>query len=458
MRLSEIAEVVHAKNDVSNWSNIEVNSFQFDSRLIKSGGFFVPLSGNDDGHKYIKKAYEMGALASFCQPDKLNLVPDGFPIVIVDDPLKAFQTLASFWIKKVNPKVIAITGSNGKTTTKDIVASILKNNYRVHETQSSFNNEIGVPFTILSMPEDTEYLVLEMGMDRAGQLDELSNIAHPDIAVITMIGEAHIEFFKTRDRIADAKMEITNHLSNNGTFIFNGDEPLLLKRANKFANEYTFGHINDNYISAKNIHLDYQNYITTFQTNLTDNNVFKLPLMGTYNVDNALPGILIGLLAGIRVEDIKSKLNNLSLTKNRTELLKGQKGETILSDVYNSNPTAVIDVLNVFSNMQTNGKRIVVLGDMLELGDDAVALHSNLSNYLNPQSIDEVYLIGTYIKNLSDILKEKFDPEKIHYYLNDDLDSLANSLKDSITGEDLILLKASHGLHLEKVLANLIGD
>lgn len=194
MSLAEINRAVDSKSDVSKYQEIEVTSVAFDSRNLKPGALFVPLVDNNDGHDYINDAIKNGAVATLWQNNHEHL-PLDFPVLQVDDTLDALQELAKYYLTKINPRVIAVTGSNGKTTTKDMIASILSTQFNVTKTHANFNNEIGVPITVLSMEPNTEMLVIEIGMDRPGQLDYLSRLVQPDVAVITMIGEAHIEFF-----------------------------------------------------------------------------------------------------------------------------------------------------------------------------------------------------------------------------------------------------------------------
>ena len=206
MQLSEVAQALAAPEPV-DVGQVTVTSVGFDSRQLTAGALFIPLIGEHDGHAYVAAAKRAGAVATLWQADH-GPVPADLPAIVVPDTLAALQRLARYYLERVNPRVVAVTGSNGKTTTKDMIAAVLGTTFTVHKTNANFNNEIGVPVTVLGMDERTEVLVVEMGMDRSGQLDALSKLVSPDVAVITMIGEAHIEFFGTRERIADAKMEL----------------------------------------------------------------------------------------------------------------------------------------------------------------------------------------------------------------------------------------------------------
>ncbi|WP_334331754.1 UDP-N-acetylmuramoyl-tripeptide--D-alanyl-D-alanine ligase [Companilactobacillus sp. HBUAS59544] len=451
MKLREVYSALKIQNE--NVADVEITGVCFDSRKAKSGDLFFPLKGERDGHEFINSAIENGVSATIWQSDH-EIPNDKIPYVVVENVSEAFETLAKYYLQKVNPKVVAVTGSNGKTTTKDMIAKILSTSNNVAKTPQNFNNEIGVPYTILNMPTNTEVLVVEMGMDRFGQIDHLSNIAHPDISVITMIGEAHIEFFGTRDKIADAKMEITNHLNEDGAFVYNGDEPLLLERAKKVnQRQMTFGNHATNDLYATEITPG--KTTTHFRVNLWPELDFEIPMMGEYNVSNALAAMEVGRLSHIKPAAMQQALSELFVTANRTEWLKAKNGADILSDVYNSNPTAAIEVLNSLKDIKT-GRKLIVLGDMLELGDASRRLHESLADSIDPENFSKVYLIGDYMKFLQDKLSDKYDSTNLFWYEKDQLSELTADLKKELQPNDTILLKASHGIHLENVLHELI--
>ncbi|MBD5805605.1 UDP-N-acetylmuramoyl-tripeptide--D-alanyl-D-alanine ligase [Lactobacillus sp. 0.1XD8-4] len=457
MKLAEIAKAINAQNDIEQWKDVEVTSVSFDSRHLEQGSLFVPLQGVQDGHQYVPSAFTNGAAASLWASDH-EITDQAHPLLVVSDPLKALQQLGKYYLHKINPIVVAVTGSNGKTTTKDMIASILSTQFNVTKTYANFNNEIGVPVTLLNMESNTEVVVVEMGMDRFGQLDFLSKLVNPDIAVITMIGEAHIEFFGTRDKIADAKMEITNGLKEDGTLVFNGDEPLLEERAKNITQQQMrFGRQLSNDLYATSV--KEQSRQVAFTVNEWPDENFMIPMVGEYNVNNALAAIGVGRILHITPAHMKEALANVELTENRAEWVDGKNGEQILSDVYNSNPTAAKQVLKTIAAMPANGRRIVVLGDMLELGDAAPRLHASLAEEIDPQKINSVYLVGEQMKNLKDkLIQDGYPADDIHHYASSDLKQLIADLTATLTGDDLVLLKASHGIHLEEVLAALKAE
>ncbi|WP_137597977.1 UDP-N-acetylmuramoyl-tripeptide--D-alanyl-D-alanine ligase [Paucilactobacillus kaifaensis] len=453
MKLAEVAKAISVENDISRWQDVEISSVAFDSRQIANGALFVPLNGKQDGHKFVSSAFNHGASATLWASD--HPFEEGEqPFLVVKDPLRALQELGKYYLSKINPIVVAVTGSNGKTTTKDMIASILSTQMNVTKTYENFNNQIGVPVTLLNMESNTEAVVVEMGMDHPGELDFLTKMVNPDIAVITMIGEAHIEFFGTRDKIADAKMEITHGLKEDGTFVFNGDEPLLTQRASQVDRvQRTFGRQLENDLYATSVNLT--SHEIKFTTNMWPETEFTVPMMGEYNVNNALAALSVADLLRIDPMNMQTGLAHVELTQNRAQWVVGQKGEQILSDVYNSNPTAAKQVLHAFSLTHAQGKRVVVLGDMLELGDAAANLHASLAQELDPSKVQSVYLIGSHMKVLRDKLQDKYPDNQLHYYVVEQKEGMTKQLENDLTADDIVLLKASHGLHLETVLASL---
>ena len=456
MKLAEIARVVGATCATGDADSPTVTGVCFDTRQLQPGDLFIPLSGERDGHSFIPQAAAAGAAATFVAADHAP-VTTSLPTLVVPDPLTALQQLAQYYLlMKVNPKVVAITGSNGKTTTKDMTAAVLATQYHVVKTPDNYNNEIGVPMTILGMETNTEVLVLEMGMDRPGQLHHMSTLTEPDVAVITMIGEAHIEFFKTRDKIADAKLEITDGLKEDGTFIYNGDEPLLRDRATAVPQQQkTFGLDPQNNLFAKDIE-SFETH-TDFSLSKWPDLRFTIPVMGEYNVTNALAAILVGRRFHVKPEAIQSALAHFTITANRTQWLTGDAGEQLLSDVYNANPTAMKLVLRDFAGFPCSGRRIAVIGDMLELGDATAELHAGVADALAPEQIPVVYLYGSAVQALRDRLATTYPAEAVHYYPQDRQAALIADLQRTVRYDDIVLLKASHGLHLENVVDALVA-
>ncbi|EMB71980.1 putative D-Ala-D-Ala adding enzyme [Streptococcus mutans 15VF2] len=445
LTLQEIASVVGAQNDVSLFEDLTINAIEFDSRQIKTGDLFLPLQGARDGHEFIDTAFANGAVATFSEK---NITSD-YPYILVVDCLKAFQDLAQYYLEKMRVDVIAVTGSNGKTTTKDMIATILATTYKTYKTQGNYNNEIGLPYTVLRMPDDTEKIVLEMGQDHLGDIALLSNLTHPHIAVVTLIGEAHLEFFGSREKIAEGKMQITQGMDGHGILIAPAD-----KIINSFLPEkqkvIRFGADEDIFVTELEEHKNYLN----FKTNFLDNEI-KLPVTGKYNATNAMIASYVGKLLNVSEEKIISALAQLNLTRNRTEWKKAANGADILSDVYNANPTAMKLILETFSSIPANngGKKIAVLADMKELGDSELALHAAMIASLDPAVIDRIFLFGPLMQALADEVAQVYSVGKWYYFAQaDQVDELTEQIQKVLGPNDQILLKGSNSMKLAQVV------
>lgn len=427
-------------------NEVTVTGVEFDSRKIQAGDLFVPLKGTNDGHEFVSKAIENGAKATLWSNDPAT-APAGIAVILVKDTLLAFQALASYYLLEENPDVIAITGSNGKTTTKDMTESVLSQKFRTYKTQGNYNNDIGLPYTILHMPEGTEKLILEMGMDHAGEISILSELAEPDVAAITIIGEAHIENLGSREKIADAKMEITTGLASDGLLIIPADEPLLEERTSSVSQTVeTFG-IQKGDLSATILNED--KGATVFSV---DDNGYQIPLPGSYNVENALIAMAIGRWFDVSTEEIFQGLAYVQVTQNRTQWLKASNGADILSDVYNANPTAMGLVLDTFAKLPTEGRRLAVLADMLELGADSYSLHASMAEHINNKDFQEIYLYGDEMKGLKLALADRYPTLAVHYFTKNDKVQMMQMLKESLQTTDSVVLKGSNGMGLIEVV------
>lgn len=453
MNLS-VREIVAAVNGVNHAIQHEdqcVESVEFDTRKVIENSLFVPLKGARDGHDFIPQAIESGASLVLSERE----LSEGVSYIKVEDTLVALQKLAQYFLEKVHPKVIGITGSNGKTTTKDMTEAVLSQHYKTYKTQGNYNNHIGLPYTILSMPEDTEMLVLEMGMDHKGEIEVLSNISKPDIAAITLIGESHIEYLGSRAGIAEAKMEITAGLKEDGVLIIPNDEPLLKRMIIDIPQTVdTFGVGTEATLSASI--LSETKVDTQFETNLFEGEVFSIPVLGGYNVKNALIALLIGHFFNVPVSKMKNGLATFDLTKNRTEWLKTNDGIDILSDVYNANPTAMKLVLDTFSALKLEGRKFIVLGDMLELGELSNQMHESVAEHISPKKIDQVYLYGEQMESLYNLLHERMPQGSIHFYRKTEKKEMMTHLSEKMQPKDTVFLKASNGMGLSEVVEFLL--
>ena len=448
--LYEIAEVLSAKNDVTQFENVALRNAEFDSRLIESGDLFVPLKGARDGHDFIPTAFAQGAAATLSE----HPVAEG-AYILVDDVLTDFQRLAQYYLEKMQVDVLAVTGSNGKTTTKDMLAQLLATSYKTYKTQGNYNNEIGLPYTVLHMPEDTEKLVLEMGQDHLGDIHLLSELAKPKTGIVTLVGEAHLEFFGSRAEIAQGKMQIADGLRKDG---------LLIVPADKIVNEFLpadcklvrFGPDADIFLTR----LEERKDSLSFECNFLEQRI-DLPVTGKYNATNAMIAAYAALQEGVSEAAIAQAFSELELTRNRTEWKKAANGADILSDVYNANPTAMRLILETFSTIPANpgGRKLAVLADMKELGADSKSMHGSMITSLNPEIVTDLFLYGQDMEALYDYAKEIYPPGKVHYFSKNDekdqFEQLTKAVRDKLTPADQILLKGSNSMNLAKLVEDL---
>lgn len=457
--LMDVVKAVYAIDYTAKDRGISVTNVEFDSRKVTPGTLFVPLQGTSDGHDYVHKAIEQGAVAVLWARDQDSAPCDQVACVFVDDTLEAFQALAKYYRRVVNPIVVGVTGSNGKTTTKDMTAFTLEAKYRVHKTQGNYNNEIGLPYTILKMEEDCQVCVLEMGMSGPGEIEELTLIAQPDIAAITVIGESHLEFLGSRQGIAQAKMEIVKGLKEDGILIYPGNEPLLAAIVEDLSLDqkiYQFGFDNRYDVYAYDI-VEEQNQ-TFFKTNVDDNVLSSIPVIGAYNVSNALIALTVAKVLSIPMEQAIFKLSQFKLTANRVEWLKTFNDADLLNDAYNASPTSMKAILKTLSSvpLEKEGRKIAVLGDIRELGPESRSLHQSLASVIDPDLIKKVYLFGPEMLALYDVLKDKYDQEDL-YYERQDHQVLIDQLKEEMQSDDVVLVKSSLGVDLLQVVTALTG-
>lgn len=460
LTLTEVVDHLTTSNRPHIADGATITNVEFDSRLVTPGTLFVPLTGGaTDGHHYVQQAIEAGATATLWSHQDLLAPTDRISVIYVPDTLKAMQELANYYRKCLNPIVIGITGSNGKTTTKDMTAQVLIVKYHVHKTQGNYNNEIGLPYTLLKMPEDTEVVVTEMGMTDFGEIEYLSKIAEPDIAAITLIGESHLEFLKSRAGIAKAKLEILSGLKDGGTFFYPGQERLIeqeMPELNKTINTVRFGLSRDNDVYAYAI-TEEQNR-TYFKTNLDENVTCSIPVMGSYNVANALIALSIASALNVPIEQAIFQLSRFELTEHRLEWLKTPQGAQVLNDAYNASPTSMKAILESLSRirMDRQGRKIAVLGDIRELGEESRSYHESLAQVLYPDKITKVYLFGPQMYYLYRVLQDKYGPEALVYEERDH-QRVIDLLQADTRPDDIILIKSSLGVDLLKVVTEITG-
>ncbi len=433
---------------------VMIQGVSTDSRKINKGCLYVPLAGERfDGHDYADQALASGAGAILWQEDH-GTPPEG-PVILVQDTLVALQSLASSYLKESEAKVVGITGSNGKTTVKDMVTALLETKFKVHKTQGNFNNQIGLPLTVLDMPEDTEIVVLEMGMSGRHEIELLSSIAQPDTAIITNIGESHLLQLGSREEIARAKVEIISGMKPGGLLIYHGDEPLIpmvlaepeTKKPDSF-NTFTFGTEQDNDDYPTGIMFHGRGIIFTSHRHSGEG--FSLPLLGRHNVINALAALAAAEHYGVSDEQIREGFSGLRLTSMRIECIETEHGVTVLNDAYNASPVSVKAALDVLADMKGYRRRIAVLGDMLELGDNEQEYHAEIGRYLSPDMVDMVYTYGPLSVHTAEAASPHLPEGQVIAF--SDKQALIDALVQEVSNKDIVLVKASRGMKLEEVV------
>ena len=422
--------------DIKNLHNkfLECNSIlDIDSRSIRNGSMFFAIKGEKfDGNKFANEALEKGAKIAVIDSDDIDF-NNNSNIIKVDDSLKTLQDLALFHRKSVKSKILAITGSNGKTTSKELIHSILSTSYKTISTDGNFNNHIGVPLSLLRIKDGTEFSVIELGANNFGEINFLSKITEPDYGYITNFGKAHLEGFKNISGVIKGKTELYNWLiENDKTLILNYDDPEQLKF--KSSNHFSFGSkLNSKHVFEK---IDSKNV-----TVKCDGIVYKTNLYGDYNFSNICCAISIGLEFGIKPKLIQEKLKYYSSKNNRSELIK-INNKNIVLDAYNANPTSVEFAIKSF--MKNKGTKAIVLGDMFELGENSAIEHKKIIDITDELSIDRCIFIGEeFFKLKQDSVKNIFFKTKEDFY------ELGDIIK-----EENILIKGSRGMQMEGVLKN----
>ena len=451
--LQQIQNMIEIKNNISSFQDVTIHGVTIDSRKIQPGNLFIPFKGeHSDGHTYVEAALKSGAAAALWQRDVPN-PPANLPILIVEDTLEAIQELARSYRNELDVKVVGITGSNGKTTVKDMTANLLSLQYKVKKTEGNYNNHLGMPLTILALDEDTEIAVLEMGMSGKGEIEFLTKLARPNVAIITNIGEAHLQDLGSREAIAEAKLEIVQGLQDDGLLIYMGDETILkdgLASANRNINTQTFGrsHQNDLYP----VEIETKQNGSRFKVNKADFE-FHLQVLGAHNVLNELSEMLTAHYFNIPYEKMNDGFVHLKLTQMRMELVEGVKGERIINDAYNASPTSMRAAIDLISNLPDYERKIVVLGDMLELGEKEKEFHYEMGKSLDPQKINYVFTYGPLAAQIAQGAMVAFPSDRVFSFL--DKQSLMDQLVKRTDKETLILVKASRGMKLEEVVTEL---
>lgn len=445
LNLKEIIEAVNGEILVKN-NEGAFNKVSTDTRKIDKDNLFIALKGeNFNGNDYTIQAIEKGASIVIVDEVKFELkdLQNRGTIIKVKDTKTALGDLARFYRKKLGIKVVGVTGSTGKTSTKDLVAAFLSGKYRVFKTQGNFNNEIGLPLMIFELSKDYDIAVLEMGMSNFGEINKLASIALPDVAAITNVGVAHIEYLKTRENILKEKMSIADYFGEKNSLILNCENDMLklINKSDKYSLE-KIGYDEDYDVCAKNIELTSE--YTSFDAITKENKShrFTLSMIGEHNVLNALLGIRVAIDFGLTFDEMEKGLQNFNATSMRLEFIKNDKF-VIINDSYNANPDSMKAALEVLKNYNGN-KKIAVLGTMGELGDYAKEAHIEVGKYAEGKA--DILLTTGEFKNY---YKEGFEKNTIVF---ESKQELMEELVNIINTDDIILVKASRSEKFEEII------
>ena len=437
----------------------DINKISMNSKECGKNDLFVAIRG---GNNYINEALEKGAYAVYDNAHAAIKEEYKNKTFFVNDSVEFLQKFAKKWREALDVKVIGITGSNGKTTVKDITYQLLSSKYKGKKTEGNYNNHIGLPFTLLRLEKDDKFIILEMGMSGFGEIELLGKISNPDISIITNIGESHLEFLHTKENVFKAKTELLPYTKE--VLIINGDDDYLkninesslktikvLRKDSKNIEKSNFYYGNINFDEkGSSFSLEYsEKENEKFQKKL-----FKTNILGEHNILNLTMAIAVAKQFGIEDKDIEETVKNIKLTDMRFQIT--EKGNTIyINDAYNASPASMKKSLETFSEIYNDRMKIAVLGDMLELGENELELHSDIYETLRNIKLNKLYLFGERMKSLYDRVKkesqEKNSDENSEVEHFSDKNKIKEKLKE-ITDEKVILIKGSRGMKLEEIM------
>lgn len=476
LNLNEILSAVSGKfvGNEKNKAEFAFSSVTTDSRNVKSGSLFVPLIGqNQDGHKYIPSAVEKGASVIFVAENEYNSVPEKYDslveknhslsFIVVENTLKALQDAAAAYVEKFPSLVkVGITGSSGKTTTKEMVVSVLKQKFNVVYTQGNFNSETGLPLSVFNIRAEHEVGVFEMGMNRKDEIAEIAAVLKPKYALITNIGTAHIGILGSRKNIAIEKRKIFKYIPQDGIAFIPAEDDFA-----EFLGENVRGSIvyYGDSVPEKKSGAKYLSDLGLDGTEFSlDGIKIHLKNPGIYNYRNSLGACAIGKALGLSAEQIKNGLENVDSVNGRMEtsrvLLKNGANVTLIKDCYNANPDSMLNVLDFCSSLKNVNEKIYVLGDMLELGEKSASEHEKVVLKAEESKPELVILVGKEMKSGFDAV-EKNGFKNAKYIEQHDENAIAHVGKEillSAKNDDVVLIKASRGIALERVISVICGE
>ncbi|WP_028563907.1 UDP-N-acetylmuramoyl-tripeptide--D-alanyl-D-alanine ligase [Paenibacillus pinihumi] len=438
-----------------------ITGVSINTRTLKPGNLYIPIAGERfNGHSFAELAIEAGAAALLWNRYEPNPPAGRIPVLLVDDTLQAIQALSRAYRLEINPVVIGITGSNGKTSTKDILAASLSAKYRTHKTFGNLNNHLGVPLTLLEMEEGTEIAVIEMGMSGLGEISLLSSLALPDISIITNIGDAHLGDLGSRELIMQAKLEIVEGLRQGGLLIMDGDNEQLRTAAQAKAQAgrfsiRTFGlsDANDYYpqTSATGMNGSSFTYISPDSAGIRQQ--VKLPLIGQHQILNALAAIAAAEYAGLRPDQLADGLENVQITGMRNEVMQAGS-RIIINDAYKSNPASASASLQMLMALEERRQKVAVLGDMQDLGPFAQQLHRQVGACVQKERLDYLFTLGQNSVYTAQEAARIMGSDRV--YSAQDKQELGKQLRTILEPDAIILVKGSRAMQLEEVVELLV--
>ena len=423
-----------------------IEGVDLDSRKIEAGYLFVATKGERvDGHSFINNVLKNGAVAAIGEDE---VQEEWKPYVRVKSSFQALKDIAKYYRQQLDIPVVGITGSVGKTGTKEAIATVLSMKYNVLKTAGNFNNEVGLPLTVLRIRDTHQVAVLEMGISDFGEMHRLAEIAVPDICVMTNIGLCHLENLKTQDGIYKAKSEAFEHLNENGKIVLNGDDPILSQKKDiNGIKPYFFGLNNNLDIFADDIN---NLGLLGLEFSLNENGekyAAKVNLPGVHSVINSTAAAMVGRLLDLNMDEIVEGISRIEAVSGRSNIINTDD-YLMIDDCYNANPVSMKEAIDLLTF--ANGRKVAVIGDMFELGDNSDKMHYSIGEYLAQKDIDVIILAGENSVNIRNALNDKGIEDRISYFKN--VDEVNENIEKIIKKGDSILIKASHGMHFEKVI------
>ena len=455
IKVKDIIKICNGKL-VSGDENTIITSFERNTKNIKQGDLYIGFKGEvRDGGIFWEEAIKNGAIGSIINnieidKEKIKKYSDKV-LIIVEDTVKAIQQIALYKRNLYDIPVIAITGSVGKTSTKDIIASVVNQKYKTLKTEGNLNNHIGLPITVLKL-EEHQAMVVEMGMNHFGEIDELTKIAKPTVAVITNIGTSHIGNLGSRENILKAKLEILNGLQKEGKIIINNDNDLLNRWAEENKDKYkiiTYGIKNKSDFMAYNIKQE-ENYSTYNIRINNDEYKVKVPVGGLHFVYNSLSAIAVGNTLNIKPVEMLGGIEKFELTKNRMDIIKTDNNITIINDTYNASYDSMKAAIEYLGKQQYK-RKIAVLGDMLELGEFSKEMHEKVGEEIYKNNINFLLTVGEHSENIAKKAKEEGLKEENIFVCKTNNEAI-NILKKLLKSSDIVLIKASNSMRLGEIV------